>query len=264
MSRKKVISIIMSMLLILVAVGCTANAEEEVFSLPKEQKQIEGTAVYEGTDFFDGMEFGMSFEDYVAFAEERYGEGTTMLIEDIPSAYEGHSSVWQYAHTKLYDPSREINSYVTAVFRDGKLDQMSAGSLVYATSVDNFKRRAEVLIAEHEDIYGKLDESDMSLPAGSVKYYDEWEHREWWSEDAEKRVEKAFQVDIALPDNLDTKQEYDNTVYYVEPYDEGEAGVIIYTNIFSKGDGVTPGNFNTEEMLWFTNFHNAYNTYGIQ
>ncbi len=264
MNRKIIPALLILVMLLAVIAGCTADAAENVFSTPENGKQIEGTVRYDGTDFFEGLSFGMSYDDYMKLASERYGKDANVSY-DAKAREIDEGAQWKVVHTKLYDASREINSYVTAIFLNGKLDQVRAGSLVYATSVDNFKERAEILIAEHEHIYGDLKENSLSVPAGGYQSFNEWQHRYWetyYGLGVEGYLEEGFFVDIALPDELFSTEEGSNKEYIVAPYEEGDAGVILYTYATRRATRGTPEvSAFADEMMWFEKDPSTYLQY---
>ena len=264
--NRRIVSILLVFLAIAgILAGCTAEAHEEVFTVPETGKQIEGTVRYDKTNFFEGIYFGMSYDDYIDLASGRYGK-TANVSYDAKAAKADEGSEWEVVHTKLYDASREINSFVTAIFLNGKLDQMRAGSLVYATSVENFKLRAEELIVEHEYIYGDLKDNSLSPVAGGYQSFTKWQHRFWetyYGIETTGYLEEGFYVDIALPDELVSTEENNNTVYVVDPYEEGQAGVILYTYMTRRATHCAPDYSEyTDDMLWFTENHNTYSLFG--
>ncbi len=120
----------------------------------------------------------MSYDDYMELSSGKYGKEASVSY-DAKTMEIDEGAEWKVVHTKLYDPSREINSYITAIFLNGKLDQVRSGSLVYATSVDNFKERAEILIGEHEEIYADLKDDSLTVPTGGYQSFNKWQHRFW-------------------------------------------------------------------------------------
>ncbi len=69
-------------------------------------------------------------------------------------------------------------------------------------------------------------------------------------------------MDIALPDDLVSTEELNNTVYVVEPYEEGEAGVILYTYATRRATrGIPDYSEYEDEMMWFTKDYNSYLQY---
>ena len=258
--NRKVLPFVLILCMFLAALaGCKAKAAEEVFTTPDVGKPIDGTTVYEGTDFFEGMSFGMSYDEYISIVSERYGKDANVTY-DAKAMEIDEGCEWKHVHTKLYDPSREINSYVTAIFLNGKLDQLRAGSLVYATSVENFKERVEILISEHEDIYGDLKGNSLDVPAGSYQSFNKWQHRFWetyYGLGTEGYLEEGFFVDIALPDALVNTES--GREYIVAPYEEGEAGVILYTYATRRSTRGTPDDSAfSDEMLWFEKNPGSY------
>lgn len=211
MKVKSVIALLI--VLMLITSSCTNGDPENV---PNTRHRIEGTTIYNDTDFFNGITPEITYNEYISIASEKYGV-EALEIQQSPSytdknlpPVEGYT--WNAVHVRLYDETRDINSYVTFGFLNDEFQWAQTGSLVYCESESDFKKTAEKMISQSKHIFEDME---------SAQSNEKWKTRTYTQIDDGNLV-RGFGITIALPDSVSSSP------YKIDPYEVGNVGVILF------------------------------------
>ena len=146
---RKILWMLICFALFATVAGCSASAGEDgAFPLPEKENRIEGTAVYNGMDLYDGIEYGMTFEEYISLVNDRFGEQATETAESLSYDSEGNvvdGNEWTCARTFVYNEEFDMNTVIKAEFLNGTFNGVWAYSLSYCEDFGDFKNRTEFL-----------------------------------------------------------------------------------------------------------------------
>ncbi len=222
--NRRIIAILLVFLAVIgILAGCTADAGEDgAFPLPEETHRIEGSVIYNGMDIFEGVEFGMSLEEYTDLVNEKFGEGSTEFTKSL--AYNIDGSIdegieWTAARTFLYNEELDMNMVLSASFINDVFNWRSVYALGYCEDYDDFIARAELLEDSAEvrtSEFKTKNFSDITSSSGSPilemwwnnEYFDYLKNTYVW-EGPHEEFEMRF---LYLPEYIDS-EDHKNTGY---------------------------------------------------
>ncbi len=214
-------------LTLIVSLAILASCNQGVaWETSESSHRIDGTIMYNDVNYYDGVSLGMSYDDYLNFASERYGSESLYFYESL--SYDGtevvDGVVWKAIHVRLYDETKDLNGFFTAAFKNDVLNWTEAGMLFGCEDFDDFNDKSDELINVNKAIYDGMKSYSHPVPS--------WEFRVYESEDGSVYTH----IDLVSPDAIYPAEDNGMATYVVSPYEEGKAGVVLFNHRYLLGD----------------------------